>query len=376
MKVSVVGGGNAGVFTALFLDHAVGAEVELIHDPKIPCERVGQATLTSPPRLLFEATKFNWYDNPIHATFKSGILYEGWGKVNKKVFHDFPSHQMAMHYCPWEMHKHVLNSAQFKVTEGQVDPKDVDADYVFDCRGKPRDYSNYEQLINPTNACILAKPNWDTTQAFWSRHVATPNGWTFVIPTHTQSPSHDYCVGYCYNSSITSKEDAEKNMLEMFDVEVTKHINYDNYVSKEVVIDGRIILNGNRLFFLEPLESSSTQSYMEVVLNFGRILQSEGKLDNLNYKVLTYIKQLQNFVLWHYQFGSKYDTPFWNYAKKLTFSDPLFYSKLEKSMKSEWNNIHYNVLAGNDTDYAQWNNYSIKLWHEGMTHFYKKGTRQ
>ena len=376
MKVSVVGGGNAGVFTALFLDHAVGAEVELIHDPKIPCERVGQATLTSPPRLLFEATKFNWYDNPIHATFKSGILYEGWGKVNKKVFHDFPSHQMAMHYCPWEMHKHVLNSAQFKVTEGQVDPKDVDADYVFDCRGKPRDYSNYEQLINPTNACILAKPNWDTTQAFWSRHVATPNGWTFVIPTHTQSPSHDYCVGYCYNSSITSKEDAEKNMLEMFDVEVTKHINYDNYVSKEVVIDGRIILNGNRLFFLEPLESSSTQSYMEVVLNFGRILQSEGKLDNLNYKVLTYIKQLQNFVLWHYHFGSKYDTPFWNYAKKLTFSDPLFYSKLEKSMKSEWNNIHYNVLAGNDTDYAQWNNYSIKLWHEGMTHFYKKGTRQ
>ena len=376
MKVSVVGGGNAGVFTALFLDHAVGAEVELIHDPKIPCERVGQATLTSPPRLLFEATKFNWYDNPIHATFKSGILYEGWGKVNKKVFHDFPAYKMAMHYCPWEMHKHVLNSAQFKVTEGQVDPKDVDADYVFDCRGKPRDYSNYEQLINPTNACILAKPNWDTTQAFWSRHVATPNGWTFVIPTHTQSPSHDYCVGYCYNSSITSKEDAEKNMLEMFDVEVTKHINYDNYVSKEVVIDGRIILNGNRLFFLEPLESSSTQSYMEVVLNFGRILQSEGKLDNLNYKVLTYIKQLQNFVLWHYQFGSKYDTPFWNYAKKLTFSDPLFYSKLEKSMKSEWNNIHYNVLAGNDTDYAQWNNYSIKLWHEGMTHFYKKGTRQ
>ena len=371
MKVSVVGGGNAGVFTALFLDHLVDCEVELIYNPSIPCERVGQATLVAPPRLLFEATKFNWYDNPIHATFKSGILYEGWGKVNKKVFHDFPSHQMAMHYCPWEMHKHVLNSAQFKVTEGQVDPKDVDADYVFDCRGKPHDYSNYEQLINPTNACILAKPNWDTTQAFWSRHVATPNGWTFVIPTHTQSPSHDYCVGYCYNSSITSKEDAEKNMLEMFDVEVTKHLNYDNYVSKEVVIDGRIILNGNRLFFLEPLESSSTQSYIEVARQFAMY-----GVEKLNHQVLTYIKQLQNFVLWHYQFGSKYDTPFWNYAKKLTFSDPLFYSKLEKSMKSEWNNIHYNVLAGNDTDYAQWNNYSIKLWHEGMTHFYKKGTRQ
>ena len=367
MKVSVVGGGNAGVFTALFLDHLVDCEVELIYNPSIPCERVGQATLVAPPRLLFEATKFNWYDNPIHATFKSGILYEGWGQVKEKVFHDFPSHQMAMHYCPWEMQKHVLNSAQFKVTEGEVDPKDVDADYVFDCRGKPHDYSNYEQLINPTNACILAKPNWDTTQAFWSRHVATPNGWTFVIPTHTQSPSHDYCVGYCYNSFITSKEDAEKNMLEMFDVEVTKHLNYDNYVSKEVVIDGRIILYGNRLFFLEPLESSSTQSYIEVARQFAMY-----GVEKLNHQVLTYIKQLQNFVLWHYQFGSKYDTPFWNYVKKLTFSDPIFDSKLEKCMKSEWKDIHYDATTNNDSGYGQWNNYAIKLWYESMTNFYKK----
>ena len=163
MKVSVVGGGNAGIFTALFLDYAVGAEVELIYNPEIPAERVGQATLITPPRLLFEAIGFNWYDNPIHATFKSGILYEGWGQVNKKVFHDFPSHHMAMHYCPLEMQKHVLNSSRFKVIESEVDPKDVDADYVFDCRGKPDDYSNYEPLINPTNACILGKPNWDTS---------------------------------------------------------------------------------------------------------------------------------------------------------------------------------------------------------------------
>ena len=373
MKVSVVGGGNAGIFTALFLDYAVKdvTEVELIHDPKIPCERVGQATLITPPRLLFEATGFNWYDNPIYATFKSGILYEGWGKVNKKVFHDFPSHHMAMHYCPWEMQKHVLNSAQFKVTEGEVDPKDVDADYVFDCRGKPDDYSNYEPLINPTNACILGKPNWDTSKAYWSRHIATPDGWTFVIPTALDSPSRIGGVGYCYNNNITSKEDAEKNMLEMFDVEVTKYINYDNYVAKEIVIDDRIILNGNRLFFLEPLESSATQTYIEVARQF-----SMGGLGQLNSYIPTYIKQLQNFVLWHYQFGSKYDTPFWNYVKKLTFSDYIFDSKLEKCMKSEWKDIFYDISTDNDTSYGQWNNYAIKLWYEGMTNFYKKGNQR
>ena len=114
----------------------------------------------------------------------------------------------------------------------------------------------------------------------------------------------------------------------MFDVEISKHINYKNYVSKEVVIDGRIILNGNRLCFIEPLESSAIQTYIEVVLRFGRTLYSEGKLDNLNHQIHTYIKHIQNFVLWHYQFGSKYDTPFWDYAKKLMFNDHVFDSKL------------------------------------------------
>ena len=116
MKVSVVGGGNGGVFTALYLGHyADGVEVELIHNPEIPPERVGQATLLDPPNMLWAAGRFNWYDNPIHATFKSGILYEGFGKVNDKVFHAFPADGMAMHYCPWEMQKHVLDSGVFKV---------------------------------------------------------------------------------------------------------------------------------------------------------------------------------------------------------------------------------------------------------------------
>ena len=85
-------------------------EVELIYNPEIPPERVGQATLLDPPRMLWNATGFDWYHNQINATFKSGILYEGWGQVNDKVFHDFPSDGMAMHYCPWEMQKHVLDS--------------------------------------------------------------------------------------------------------------------------------------------------------------------------------------------------------------------------------------------------------------------------
>ena len=371
-KVSVVGGGNAGCIAALYLSwYKKDLEVELIYNPDVPCERVGQASVLDPPKLLWAATGFNWYNNPIHATFKSGILYEGWGQYNEKLFHGFPAHSMAMHYCPWEMQKHVLNSGHFKVTEGDVDPKDVDADYVFDCRGKPKDFSDYDDLINPTNAAILAKPNWDTTKAFWSRHIATPDGWTFVIPTHSESPSHDYCVGYCYNSDITQQEVAEYNLLEMFDVEVTKHLKFKNYIAKNPIVDDRIFLNGNRLFFLEPLESSSVQAYVECARYFvDYIITKKEPIEQAAHSAKQYIRQLQNFVLWHYQFGSKYETPFWDYATKLSFRDKTFDAMVEYCKHTTKRDIlpkSYGGATSDASQYGQWPANSFKVWYDGMT---------
>ena len=371
-KVSIVGGGNAGCITALYLSWYIkDLEVELIYNPDVPCERVGQATVLDPPKLLWSSIGFDWYHNPINATFKSGILYEGWGKSNDKVFHGFPANSMAMHYCPWEMQNAVLKSGLFKVIEGEVDPKDVDADYVFDCRGKPNDYSEYDELVNPTNACLLGKPNWDTTKAFWSRHIATPDGWTFVIPTHSQSPSHDYSVGYCYNNNITQKEEAEYNFLEIFDVEVKHQVNFKNYVAKNPIVDDRIFLNGNRLFFLEPMESSSVQGYIECARFFADyIITKKSPVKRAASAAREYIKELQNFVLWHYQFGSKYDTPFWDYAKKISFKDDKFDAMLDYCKDTERVNLIPKGYGGSTNDYSmygQWPAFSFKIWYDGMT---------
>ena len=372
MKISVVGGGNGGCFTALYIAwHRKDIEVELIYNPEILPERVGQATLLNPPGLLWAATGFDWYHNQIHATMKSGILYEGWGQVNDKVFHPFPPNSMAMHYCPWEMQASIMQSGHFKVTHGDVDPKDVDADYVFDCRGKPDDFSNYEDLDNPINACILGRPKWNTSKNSWSRHVATPDGWTFVIPTRKSSPSNDFCVGYCYNSDITQKEVAEYNFLEMFDVEVTKHVKFKNYIAKNPTIDDRIILNGNRLFFLEPLESSSTQTYiMWVKYIVDHVLKGEATFKNASKEVRRYIEQVKNFVLWHYQCGSKYDTPFWDYARSLTFKDDAFDAMLYESRTYDKYGIipkSYGGYTIDGNEYGQWAPYSFKVWYQGMT---------
>ena len=372
MKIVVIGAGNGGCFTALhtgwYTRNNPDVEVELIYNPETSTEVVGQATVIDVPSLLWAATDFNWYNNNINATFKSGILYEGWGKVNDKVFHPFPADRMAMHYCPWEMQNLVLNSGHFKVTEGEVHPYQIDADYIFDCRGKPDDFSEYDDLKNPVNACILAEPNWDTTKALWSRHVATPDGWTFVIPTHSSSPSHKYCVGYCYNSNITSKENAENNFLNMFDVNVTKHVNFKNYVAKNAVVDNRIFKNGNRLFFLEPMESSATQAYISWVrMTFDYIFND--KDFNPSEAVIKHIKQLQNFVLWHYQYGSKYDTPFWDYAKTFTIDDPRFHEIKDIASNISKYDSRPDFYGGTSENpfYGQWPTYSWKCWYDGMT---------
>ena len=78
MKVSIVGAGNAGIFTALYYSwygKKKDLEVELIYNPDIPPEEVGQATLLGAPELLYKGTGFNYYDNHKHATPKTGILY-------------------------------------------------------------------------------------------------------------------------------------------------------------------------------------------------------------------------------------------------------------------------------------------------------------
>ena len=158
-------------------------------------------------------------------------------------------------------------------------------------------------------------------------------------------------------------------MLFRSDVQIKKHLGFKNYVAKYPVIDNRIVLNGNRLFFLEPLESSATQTYIEwtrYILDC--ILQKEDPFKKGPGFVRNYIKETQNFVLWHYHYGSKYNTPFWNYARTLCFEDKNFDKFLKYSKENSFDDIipvSYGGCAPNIL-YGQWNPFSFKVWYDGM----------
>ena len=366
-KIAVVGAGNAGCISALhFYNYYHDKyEIEIYHSPgEHPIERVGQGTVVPPAELIASVLDLNWYapENPIGATFKSGILYEGWGKTKDEIFHSFPMYNMSMHYVPQKLSNAVLESGLFKVKQQTInDPeKEIDADIIIDCRGRHnRDKDNYEPLINPLNSALLYRKEGRDPYLHYTRTVATPNGWT-VVPNQDSTS-----YGYLYNNKITCKEEATYNMMELFDVEPDGDLTFENYIAKNVCVGERTFLNGNRCGFLEPLEATATGFYQNVCQAIYCTTIGAIPRQGVNAYVREEMFRLETFILWHYQFGSKYDTPFWKYAKSLPFNpDDKFNYMLEKSKGMTNLEIDKQYDPKVSELYGQWSYLSFKNWYE------------
>jgi tryptophan halogenase len=363
-KIAIVGAGNAGCITAMNYHYNAGDNcdsIDIYYDPNAPIERVGQGGTLSISTLIERVLNIDWHYNPIKSTFKSGIMYEGWGKKNYNIFHPFPFSSMACHYVPNLFSQEVLKCKHFNVIEKSVEnpEEEIDADFIFDCRGRSKNNpEDYDQLINPLNAVILSRKEGPDPSLIYTRSVATPDGWTFVIPN-----SDSVSYGYLYNNKITSKEKATENFTSMFDVVPDGDLTFNNYIAKSAFVGERTILNGNRLSFLEPLEATSTAFYCYVAENsfdyiFGGV---DKKIINKN--IRNEMKQIETFILWHYQNGSKYDTEFWRYAKSLPFEpDPEFNQLILESKKS------YEELnkETEEIQFSQWSAFSFKSWNENI----------
>tara|TARA_R100000008_G_C3578035_1_gene166521 strand:- start:904 stop:1989 length:1086 start_codon:yes stop_codon:yes gene_type:complete len=351
-RLVVVGAGNAGCVTALhyhkYLDPKA-VDIIIYHDPDTPIEKVGQGTVIGPTSLIGDTLGINWYSNPINATLKSGVLYEGWGKKKEKIFHNFPMDGMAMHYVPQKLSDAVLNSGKFKVVEKKVNnvEKEIDADVIFDCRGGgERNPHHYKLLTNPLNSVLLSTTYGSDPELLYTKAIATPNGWAFAIP-NKDSVSY----GYLYNNDITTKEEATEDFLERFNLsEIVGDFSFENYVARNMFANERTVLNGNKYFFLEPLEATALDTYQMVARYAWSHFVDGAKRDVCNIEMMRLVKEVQNFVLWHYQSGSKYDTPFWDYAKSLSFDPgPKFKKMFKKNTKEQ---------------YGNWSARSFKIWRD------------
>lgn len=373
-KISIVGAGNAGCITAMHYYLYAKDDIDditIYYDPNTPIERTGQGTSTTVASLINNFFHLDFLDhNLIKSTRKEGIMYENWGKKNEKIFHSFPQFLPAIHYVPNLFSQAVLNSGVFKIIEKKVDDaeKEIDSDFIFDCRGRNnRDQNLYDKLINPLNSVILSRKETIYPDLVYTGTIATPNGWTFVIP-NVDSTSY----GYLYNNQITTKEEATADFIERFDVVPDGHLTFENYIAKNCFYGERTILNGNRLSFLEPLEATSTGFYENVAMTaLGHIARGVDK-EICNQRIRMEMKEIETFILWHYQFGSKFDTPFWDYAKSLPFNPEVQFNKvINYSMNHSYSDlIRQRVRDRNNFEdhghYGHWSASAFKIWADGV----------
>ena len=344
MKVAIIGKGLAGILTAMaWKAHYPATEIEIYYDPFSPIEPVGSGSW---PNMLDLITEFqttnpecwpSWREADWDQTVKTGISYKGWGK---DWFHDFGMNRVAMHFDPKKFCDDMARN--FKCIPKRVG-YNIDADFIYDCGGSPfsgrectsETWDRYTLLQNPLNRVLLAETDPYTRVYCTTDSIATKDGWTFVIPLQSRTS-----VGYMFNSDITSDNEALDNFVEQFgEHRLLGFRSFHNYMANNPVLDGRIFMNGNKYFFIEPLEATSVTGYMVWIERTLQYVMGNATLQDIVADNQRDIQENANFLLYHYAHGSEFNTPFWDYAKGLYKPCRVFNNIIDEAKLSKWRHM-------------------------------------
>ena len=353
-KIAVIGRGTAGSLAAANVarlhpdaDH----ELHHIYDSRIPVIGVGEGSWPSLVQDLHKLTGLSHeiVQRRLNGTRKYGIAYEGWGHCKQDFIHYFTPQQVAyayhlsadylvdlLHESTRAQHIDAKVLGITKVEDGaRVEFEGREAehyDLVFDARGFPRELQP-EQHIDvpciPTNTAIIrrcpaiitAERDGPVVRPTYTRAVARPHGWVFVIPltAHTS-------YGYIFNRDVSSQADVEADFDallaadEVTEFEQRAVISFPNFVHRQIY-DGAVARIGNAAGFFEPLEATAI---VIAQLQVGMVLQMrlnrpaehhERDAPAVNRFLINYMLCSGLFVGWHYSCGSRYDSEFWRFAR-------------------------------------------------------------
>ena len=327
-------------------------ELHHIYDSRIPVVGVGEGSWPSLVQQLQQLTNLphETVQQRLKGTRKYGVAFEGWGRRNRDFTHYFtPQHVSYAYHLSADVMAGLLHES---TRARHVDARVLDItrvedgaqvrfeglaperyDLVFDARGFPREFCP-EQHIDisfiPTNTSVIrrgppiigAKQDGPVLEHTYTRAVARPHGWIFVIPltAHTS-------YGYIFNSEVASLAEVESDFDEFLETEgVSKFeqravIPFPNFVHRQIY-DGAVARIGNAAAFMEPLEATAIVSAQ---LQIGMVLhiRLNRPVENLERDAQVVNRFLINnvlcyglFVGWHYACGSNYESEFWRYARE------------------------------------------------------------
>ena len=353
-RIAVIGRGTAGSLAASSVTHQLSdGEYELhhIYDSRIPVIGVGEGSWPSLVQELAQLTNLphEKIQRQIKGTRKYGVAFEGWGQRNRNFIHYFTPQQVSYAY-------HLAADLLAELLHESANATHIDAkvlnitrvdggaridfegresehyDLVFDARGFPREL-NPEQNIDisfiPTNTAVIRRcpsimqnENGLVLQHTYTRAVARPHGWVFVIPltAHTS-------YGYIFNRDVSDLEAVEADFDALLESDCVPEfeqravIQFPNFVHRQL-FDGVVARVGNAAAFMEPLEataivSAQLQIGMVLHIRLNRAIEHiERDATVVNRFLVNTILRYGLFVGWHYSCGSIYKSEFWDYARE------------------------------------------------------------
>lgn len=319
-KLAIIGRGTAGCYALSHFHHYTDWNIELYYDENIPQQAVGEGATLDFPRTLFHNLDFRHYDlKKIDGSPKFGIYKKYWSK--NTFIHDFAPPDVSYHFNAVKLQDYILNkfkkSKRIKIKNKNVDYDKIDADFIMNCSGRPKEFSQHTIYKNiPVNSahivqCPSERPMFQNTLT-----IARPWGWVFGIPLQNRTS-----IGYIYNNNISSLDvvkDDIKNVLSEFELipgEITNSFSFKSY-KRNKNFDKNISYNGNASFFLEPLEATSIitmDTIQRYAFDLWHNIKSE---DQVNEEYHNFLDQIEHMIMLHYLAGSVFKTKFWKHARK------------------------------------------------------------
>ena len=353
-KVAVVGRGTAGSLAAAAVTRIrPGGDLELhhIYDSRIPVIGVGEGSWPSLVQELNRLTDLphETVQQRLNGTRKYGVAFEGWGRRSRDFTHYFTPRQVSYAY-------HLSADTMADLLHESTRARHIDAkvlgiarveggarvefegraperyDLVFDARGFPREFHRDRHIdisFIPTNTAVIrrcpavvaAPPDGPFVQPTYTRAVARPHGWIFVIPLTV----HTSC-GYIFNRDVTGLDEVESDFDAFLETQGVSEfeqravIPFPNFVHRRMY-DGAVARIGNAAAFMEPLEataivSAQVQIGMVIHTRLNRPVEHlERDAPVVNRFLVDNMLCYGLFVGWHYSCGSRYDSEFWRHAR-------------------------------------------------------------
>ena len=353
-KIAVVGHGTAGSLAAASVsrlcpdgDH----ELHHIYDSRIPVIGVGEGSWPSLVQHLGQLTDLpqETVQRRLNGTRKYGVAFEGWGRRDRDFIHYFTPQDVSYGY-------HLSADLMAELLRENTRARHIDAkvldiarveggarvefesreperyDLVFDARGFPREIDPDRHIdisFIPTDTAVIrrcpsiveAEGGGPVLRHTYTRAVARPHGWIFVIPltAHTS-------YGYIFNGEVSGLAEVEADFDAFLDSDGVSEfeqravIPFPNFVHRRI-FDGAVARIGNAAAFMEPLEataivSAHLQIGMALQIRLNRPIETlERDAPVVNRFLVNTMLCYGLFVGWHYSRGSTHDSAFWRHAR-------------------------------------------------------------